>query len=135
MISPRDIDQLLLSFCDTEWLKVARIVGKSMRVLDERGIRFSVKAIDARLAALVRNKRLLAAGNIRKWRYSEVRLAAPLNKWQRQLPLSLMSNKRPKLGSSRYLIELGQLANCYLLNTCPRMICPLSWQPRAEAVR
>ena len=73
MIPPKDMDKLLLSFCDTQWRKVARIIGNSMLTLDDRGIRFSVKAIDARMAALVRNKRLEAAGNIRKWRFSEVR--------------------------------------------------------------
>jgi len=95
MIPPRDMDKLLLFFCDKSWRKVARIIRNSMLTLDDRGIRFSTGAIDARMAALVRNKRLEAAGNIRKWRFSEVRLAVTMTKWQKQLPLSLVPKKRP----------------------------------------
>jgi hypothetical protein len=63
-----------------------------MEVLEDRGIPFNVKSIDARMASLVRSKRLEAQGNIRKWRYSEVRLPAQITKWQNELPLSLKPN-------------------------------------------
>ena len=63
MISARTLDQLLLSFCDARWLKVARVIGKSFEILELSGIRPSgtiAKIIDMRMAALVANERLEA---------------------------------------------------------------------------
>jgi hypothetical protein len=34
MIPAREPDKSLLSFCETRWLKVARVIGKSMQVLE-----------------------------------------------------------------------------------------------------
>jgi hypothetical protein len=101
MIPPRDIDKLLLFFCDKRWRKVARIIGNSMLTLDDRGIRFSTRAIDARMAALVRNKRLEAAGNIRKWRFSEVRLAVTMNQVAETAPAFARNEEAPKPAGSR----------------------------------
>jgi hypothetical protein len=77
MIPASDLDSLLLSFCDTDWLKVARIIGKTLKALEQRGdaIDGSVAdQIDARMAVLVGSGQLEAQGNIKRWRYSEVRL-------------------------------------------------------------
>jgi hypothetical protein len=75
MISAKTIDQLLLSFCDTRWRKVAHVIGNSFEILECCGIRPSgrvAKIIDMRMASLVGSGQLEAQGNIRKWRYSEV---------------------------------------------------------------
>jgi Protein of unknown function len=75
--SASDIDRMLLSFCEKRWLKVARIIGKTMEVLERRGVEMDggvADQMDARMAALVGSGQLEAAGNIKKWRYSEVRL-------------------------------------------------------------
>lgn len=80
MIPASEMDQLLLSFCGERWLKVARIVGHTMQALEERGLFIAgetAEAIDARMAVLVETGQLEAKGNIRKWRYSEVRLPPP----------------------------------------------------------
>jgi hypothetical protein len=77
MIPASELDQLLLSFCSERWRKVARIIGQTMQVLEERGIQITCKTadeIDARMAVLVGTGQLEAEGNIRKWRFSEVRL-------------------------------------------------------------
>ena len=74
MIPASDIDQLLLSFCDKRWLKVARIIGKTLQTFEERGVRVTAEEIDARMEVLVGTRQLEAKGNIRNWRYSEVRL-------------------------------------------------------------
>jgi hypothetical protein len=77
MMSAADLDQLLLSFCNRRWLKVARIAGKTLDAIEERGTKLDgafADQIDARMAALVHGGLLDAKGNIKRWRYSEVRL-------------------------------------------------------------
>jgi Protein of unknown function len=74
VIPAREIDELLLSFCDVRWLKVARIIGKAQQTFEERGVRVAPDELDARMAILVSTRQLEAKGNIRNWRYSEVRL-------------------------------------------------------------
>ena len=69
-----DIDRTLLPFCREHWLKVARVVIETLEAFEKRRSEIVSSAIDARMAALVRNGRLEAKGNIRKWRFSEVRL-------------------------------------------------------------
>jgi hypothetical protein len=95
MISARDIDRLLLFFCNTRWLKVARIIGNTMEILERHGIRINAKVgkmIDARMAVLVRNEQFETKGNIRHWRYSEIRLPARFSKQQNRIPASLLRN-------------------------------------------
>ena len=78
MIPAAELDRLLLSFCATRWLKVARIAADTYRALEDRGIQITVKtanAFDARMAVLVGSGQLEAKGNIKRWAYSEVRLA------------------------------------------------------------
>jgi hypothetical protein len=101
MISARTIDQLLLSFCDTRWRKVARVIGNSFEIFERCGIRPSrtvANIIDMRMASLVGSGRLKAQGNIRKWRYSEVRLSDRSSMLQYQIPVSL---RRGKKGTNR----------------------------------
>ena len=78
MIPASDIDRLLLfSCCDARWRKVARIIGQTYETLEGRGIAISAgiaKLMDARMAVLVRNEKLEAKGNIKRWGCSEVRL-------------------------------------------------------------
>jgi hypothetical protein len=77
VISAAVVDRLILSFCDTRWRKVARIIGQTYDALERRGIVIFhgiAKLMDARMAALVRNGKLEAIGNIKRWGYSEVRL-------------------------------------------------------------
>jgi hypothetical protein len=79
VISAADIDRLLLSFADAHWRKVGRIIGHTYETLEERGseiFRGIAKLMDARMAVLVRSGKLEAKGNIKRWGYSEVRLAA-----------------------------------------------------------
>ena len=77
MIPASELDRLLLSFCGKELRKVARIAGNTLRALEEQGVQLDgtvADQIDARLAVLVSSGQLEAAGNIKKWRFSEVRL-------------------------------------------------------------
>ncbi len=76
MISADDIDRLLLSFSDTHWQKVAKIIGNTLKALEHRGVQMDTSVtdqIDARMAALVGSGQLEAQGNIKRCGYSEVR--------------------------------------------------------------
>ncbi len=77
MIAAAELDELILSFCKERWQKVAMVFGKTMQVLEDRGIQINggiANALDARVELLVGSGRLEAKGDIRQWRYSEVRL-------------------------------------------------------------
>lgn len=77
MTPASDIDRLLLSFCETRWLKVARIIGETYDALEARGFKIFrgiAKLMDARMAILVRSGKVEAKGNIKRWGNSEVRL-------------------------------------------------------------
>jgi hypothetical protein len=80
------------------WRKVARVIGDSFEILEGCGIRPSgtiAKIIDMRMASLVGSARLEAQGDIRKWRYSEVRLPDRSSKVQNQIPVSLYAEREP----------------------------------------
>ena len=70
-----DIDAAILAGVDASWRKVAMIVAKAAERLakdlpdaDER-----YNLIARRIEALVSDGRLVAKGNIKQWRHSEVR--------------------------------------------------------------
>jgi hypothetical protein len=71
-----ELDQVILSFCSERWQKVAKIIGNTLKALEPRDISINGAAekVDERMAALVGSGRLEAQGNIKRWRYSEVRL-------------------------------------------------------------
>jgi hypothetical protein len=65
-----DIDALLLSHAKTAWQKVAMIIGKAMG--DSKSL--DSERASERIAALVAAGKRESAGDISKWRFSEVRL-------------------------------------------------------------
>jgi hypothetical protein len=84
------VDQAILACCKPRFLKVARIILDVATVLKvpipmerilidvpetfEKPIGLDVDFIADRIKALVKAKRLEAAGNLDLWRYSEIRL-------------------------------------------------------------
>jgi len=70
------IDEAILSVAQPHWRKVAMIIAKTAEVEgigvadDENGH----EVISSRIEALVGEGRLVAQGNLKRWRYSEVRL-------------------------------------------------------------
>src|SRR5260221_14545416 len=79
-MSNSTIDDAILAVARPSWLKVARIVtdvthGEGAGV-PRNDVGF--QAIPDRVEALVREKRLIAQGNLKKPRHSEVRLPGPL---------------------------------------------------------
>jgi hypothetical protein len=88
-MSPELVDQTILACCKPQFLKVARIivdVATALRVpkamverlfIDEaleKPMGTEVDFIADRISALVMAGRLESAGNLDRWRYSELRL-------------------------------------------------------------
>ena len=68
-------DELLLSCVAASWRKAARVIGDAMvKAGDERAFQRGELLLGARLRALAAAGRIEAAGNLRRIRYSEVRL-------------------------------------------------------------
>ena len=50
------------------------VVGRAVRLCDERALPISAEVLGARIQALAESDRLDSQGDLRKWRHSEVRL-------------------------------------------------------------
>ena len=68
------IDQALLANAALQWRKVARVVGTSMTSLDSRVAGIPDVYYSQRVAKLVSEGQLESQGNLRRMRFSEVRL-------------------------------------------------------------
>jgi hypothetical protein len=73
-VSEADLDAVILSALTSRLQKTAMVIGKAMKRCDERALPVSAEIIGARIQALVEADRIESAGDLRKWRYSEVRL-------------------------------------------------------------
>jgi hypothetical protein len=73
-ISEKDIDAIIFSVMKPRWQKVAMVVGDALGLCKQRGLDISDEALAARLQALAEAARIEEAGDLRKWRFSEVRL-------------------------------------------------------------
>ncbi len=74
-LSSSHIDQAVLSVTVTSWRKVARVIYDADKILGrnlpEGDARLDL--IAERIEVLTQDGRLLAQGDVRKWRHSEVR--------------------------------------------------------------
>ena len=73
-ISEADIDAVLFSVMKPRWRKVAMVVGTALGRCRELGLQISDEALAARIQVLAESKRIEDIGDLRKWRFSEVRL-------------------------------------------------------------
>lgn len=71
------IDEAILSVVAERWTKVARVIPEVAKAMggDLRSQGENFEAIAQRIEALVSDGRLSAQGNIKRWRFSEVRRA------------------------------------------------------------
>jgi Protein of unknown function len=69
-----EIDRLLLANCHSQWLKVARVVGSAMQEM--RGKIDGVPDVyfAQRIAHLVQAGKLVSQGDLKRMRFSEVRI-------------------------------------------------------------
>jgi hypothetical protein len=86
-MSPDQIDEAILACCKPQFLKVLRVISDVAKALNTgvnvlsygpegvpRGVNPKLDLITDRVKALVKAKRLEAAGNLDRWGYSEIRL-------------------------------------------------------------
>ena len=73
-ISEADIDAILIAIIQPHWRKVAMVVGTALNRCRELGLQISDEALAARIQVLAESGRLEGIGDLRKWRFSEVRL-------------------------------------------------------------
>jgi hypothetical protein len=71
-ISEKDIDDALFPLLQRHWQKVAMVLSRASDHFEPLGI--SLEVVAARLRYLADNNRIEGAGDLRKWRFSEVRL-------------------------------------------------------------
>ena len=73
-ISEKDVDAAIFSVMSPQWRKVAAMVTRVRDRCQQLGFEISIEAVAARLQALAEAGRIEDYGDIRRWRFSEVRL-------------------------------------------------------------
>lgn len=72
--SAKEVDAILFSVMKPQWRKVAMIVVQAGVRCKELGLEITYEALAARLQVLAESGRIEDVGDLRKWRFSEVRL-------------------------------------------------------------
>ena len=75
-VSEAEVDSIIFSFVRPRWLKTARVLSDAYRHCLTLALPVDLQVLAARLEALGDADRLVGKGDLRKWRYSEVRLNA-----------------------------------------------------------
>jgi len=73
-ISEADLDQIIFSVMTSRLQKTAMVVGKAAERCKELDLPINAEILGARIGALAESDRIDGAGDLRKWRHSEVRL-------------------------------------------------------------
>jgi len=70
-----EIDAAILASIEVRWQKVAMVIGRAGQILysDPPDGDEAQKKIAARIEVLVQTGRLRAQGNIKRWRFSEIK--------------------------------------------------------------
>jgi hypothetical protein len=68
------IDERILFFVRPQWRKVALVLTKVAHEFDGNGISISEERFEKRLRALIELRQIEPAGDVSRWRFSEVRL-------------------------------------------------------------
>ena len=73
-ISEADLDRIILAVMTPRLQKTAVVLHRALERCKELGLPISADILGARLGALAVTDRMEGAGDLSKWRYSEVRL-------------------------------------------------------------
>ena len=73
-VSEADLDRIIFSVMASRLLKSARVIGDAAVQCKKLGLPINVEILSARIGALAEAGRIEGAGDLRKWRHSEVRL-------------------------------------------------------------
>jgi hypothetical protein len=74
-LSDDEVDELLLAASTPRWQKVSMVIAKAMSAYDT----WDEVKVGRRVVALVRAGALESLGDVRDWRFSEVRVPPPKN--------------------------------------------------------
>lgn len=74
-LSNSQIDEAILSVTPASWRKIARVIAMTSEILGDNLPKGEpgLDLVADRIGVLVRDGRLLAQGNIKEWRHSELR--------------------------------------------------------------
>ncbi len=73
-VSQEAIDSIIFSFLTSKWQKMAMVVGHAVARCRQLSLPVDADVFAARLQALAESHLIEGAGDLRKWRYGEVRL-------------------------------------------------------------
>lgn len=73
-ISEKDIDAIIFLVMKPRWQKVAMVLGHALQRCKQLGLPISDEALAARIQVLDKADQLESQGDLRMWRFSEVRL-------------------------------------------------------------
>jgi phosphotransacetylase len=73
-ISEADLDQIIFAAMTSRLQKTAMVIARAVNRCEELGVPIDAEIFGARIGALAEADRIEGAGDLRKWRYSEVRL-------------------------------------------------------------
>jgi uncharacterized protein DUF3658 len=75
-VSETDLDSAIFSVLKLQWQKTAAIISRAWNRCETLRLPVDIEVLGVRLQALAEAGRLESQGDLRKWRYSEVRLNA-----------------------------------------------------------
>jgi hypothetical protein len=73
-LSEKDVDDILFPLLRSRWQKVALVLANARDACNIRGLSISYEILAARLRALSDSDQIEGIGDLRMWRFSEVRL-------------------------------------------------------------
>jgi hypothetical protein len=73
-ITDSSIDERILFFVRPQWRKVALVLTKVIHEFDAKGIGISEERLERRLRLLINLTQIESAGDVSRWRFSELRL-------------------------------------------------------------
>jgi hypothetical protein len=73
-VSEADLDRIILSAMTSQLQKTAMVIARTLEQCAQLNLPIDADIVGVRLAALADFDRIESAGDLRKWRYSEVRL-------------------------------------------------------------
>jgi hypothetical protein len=75
-VSETDLDSTIFSALKLRWQKTAVIISRALERCEALGLPVDAEVVGVRILALAEADRLEGEGDLRKWRFSEVRLNA-----------------------------------------------------------
>jgi len=75
-VSETDLDSIIFSALSSRWQKTAMVIGNALKYCKTLALPIDAEVLGARIQALAEADRLEGEGDLRKWRFSEVRLNA-----------------------------------------------------------